>query len=182
MNNKENRRQGQLTEKIRRADLVLFVICMLMAVFSGLMLLWNRHEGTVVRISGDGEVLAEIALEVTGTQYYVIWTGDGRAMIESCGGNYTDPDMDGYNLLSVSDGVVWMEAADCRDQICVRHSAVSAEGESIICLPHKLVVEITAGADNGDPSAKERPENNRNGSAEKKLREATNEALDGVVE
>jgi hypothetical protein len=41
-----------------------------------------------------------------------------------------------------------MEAADCRDQICVHHIPISGSGESIICLPHKLVVTVTGKQDN----------------------------------
>lgn len=47
-----------------------------------------------------------------------------------------------YNTLKLSKSGVFMEASDCPDQICVHHSPVSASGENIICLPHKLVVEI----------------------------------------
>ena len=38
-----------------------------------------------------------------------------------------------------------MESADCPDQICVRQKAISKEGESIICLPNKVVVSIVGG-------------------------------------
>ena len=30
----------------------------------------------------------------------------------------------------------------CPDQICVHEKAISADGESIICLPNKIVVEV----------------------------------------
>ena len=39
----------------------------------------------------------------------------------------------------------WMEWADCTDQICVNHRAVSREGESIICLPNQVVISVTDG-------------------------------------
>ena len=35
-----------------------------------------------------------------------------------------------------------MEEADCPDRLCVRQGAVSRVGESIICLPHELVVTV----------------------------------------
>ena len=38
-----------------------------------------------------------------------------------------------------------MEWADCPDQICVNHRAVSREGESIICLPNQVVISVTDG-------------------------------------
>lgn len=42
-------------------------------------------------------------------------------------------------------GSVHMADADCPDQYCVQHAAIHAGHETIICLPHELVVEITGG-------------------------------------
>ena len=47
-----------------------------------------------------------------------------------------------YNRIQIKDGVVSMEEASCPDQICVHEKAISADGESIICLPNKIVVEV----------------------------------------
>lgn len=52
-----------------------------------------------------------------------------------------------YNLLTISGDRVRMEAADCKDQICVHHVPVQDAGENIICLPNRLVVEILDDAD-----------------------------------
>ena len=41
-------------------------------------------------------------------------------------------DIDGTNRLVIENGTAEMEWADCPDQICVNHRAVSREGESII--------------------------------------------------
>ena len=38
-----------------------------------------------------------------------------------------------------------MKSSDCRNQVCVNHAPISRSGESIICLPHKLVVRIQSG-------------------------------------
>lgn len=34
------------------------------------------------------------------------------------------------------------EKADCKDQICADHKAIEKSGETIVCLPHKVVIEI----------------------------------------
>lgn len=47
-----------------------------------------------------------------------------------------------FHVISVSDKNVTMIEADCRDQICVNHKPINRKGESIICLPHKLVVTV----------------------------------------
>ncbi len=51
---------------------------------------------------------------------------------------------DGFNTVVVRDGVCFVTAADCRDGICMGRGAISKVGESIVCLPHKLIVEIEA--------------------------------------
>ena len=48
----------------------------------------------------------------------------------------------GTNLIHVLDGEVCVDSADCPDQICVNHVGIRYDGESIVCLPHKLVIEI----------------------------------------
>lgn len=49
------------------------------------------------------------------------------------------------NRLVIENGTARMEWADCPDQICVKHRAVSRDGESIICLPNKVVVSVSGG-------------------------------------
>lgn len=51
----------------------------------------------------------------------------------------------GYNKVVIENGSVHMEDADCPDQYCVQHAAIHSSHETIICLPHELVVEITGG-------------------------------------
>ena len=46
------------------------------------------------------------------------------------------------NRLIIEGGEARMEWADCPDQVCVNHRAVERDGESIICLPNKVVVSV----------------------------------------
>ena len=50
----------------------------------------------------------------------------------------------GYNLVMIEDGTVRITDADCPDQLCMKQRSISKNGESIICLPHKLVLQICA--------------------------------------
>lgn len=49
---------------------------------------------------------------------------------------------EGYNLVLVSGGTVKVTDADCPDRLCMKQKGISRDGESIICLPHRLVVRI----------------------------------------
>lgn len=53
------------------------------------------------------------------------------------------------NRLVIRDGRAEMEWADCPDQICVNHSPVKYGGESIICLPNKVVVSVVSSEESG---------------------------------
>lgn len=53
------------------------------------------------------------------------------------------------NRLVIENGTARMEWADCPDQICVNHRAVDKNGESIICLPNKIVVSVESGQESG---------------------------------
>lgn len=47
------------------------------------------------------------------------------------------------NILEIKDGKARMIHADCPDQLCIKQRSISKQGESIICLPNRVVVEVT---------------------------------------
>lgn len=50
-----------------------------------------------------------------------------------------------YNVLEIRSGAAAIVEANCGDHTCVRTGSISREGETIVCLPHELVVEIRGG-------------------------------------
>lgn len=50
--------------------------------------------------------------------------------------------VDGYNILVIKNGVAFMKDADCPDKNCVHQGKISKVGETIVCMPHKVVIEI----------------------------------------
>ena len=46
------------------------------------------------------------------------------------------------NTITVKDGEDYMSDSTCKNQICVNSGKISKKGESIICLPNKVTVEI----------------------------------------
>ena len=112
---------------IGKRDLWLLVI--LLAVGGiGMLILFLRPD-TV-----DGEV--EIA--VSGTIVETLPLSEDTRLVIS-GAN------DGENILVIEDGKAYMESASCPDGICVRHTPISKDGESIICLPNQVVVTVRGG-------------------------------------
>ena len=53
-----------------------------------------------------------------------------------------------HNLVCISGGKAYMKEADCPDGYCMNQGRIDSGNETIICLPHKLVVEVITGDDN----------------------------------
>lgn len=135
----------------------MLLICLLTAAVFAVWFAARRREGGTLRLTCDGEAIFESTLRklergeeedaVSERVRYclLLYTEEGI----SCTWYEARPDLvtavpegGSYNLLAVSASGVSMEAADCPDQICVHHIPIRSGGESIICLPHKLAVEI----------------------------------------
>lgn len=111
---------------LRKADIVLFCVLLLSAglLFAVFALRLSEPAGRVV-ITIDGEPYGTYSLEE-------------NSEIEISQNGY-------HNVVRIENGTVWMESSDCHNQVCVDHAPISRSGESIICLPHKLVVRIEGG-------------------------------------
>ncbi len=80
------------------------------------------------------------------TGNYAVVTVDGNeisrySLITDLKTDIISPD-GGINTLIIEKGEAYIQSADCPDKICVSHRKISREGETIVCLPHKLVVSI----------------------------------------
>lgn len=120
------RRSGSDSTRVFRKQDVILILFFLVIAAAGLI--WvniGREGGQIVRVTVDGTVTGEYPLN-----------RDDTVAIEGVGGS---------NTLVIEGGQADMTEADCPDKVCVDHAPISHVGESIICLPHKVVVEIIAG-------------------------------------
>ena len=53
----------------------------------------------------------------------------------------------GTNVVVVENGAVYVRDADCDNHDCIRQGRIDAPGSQIICLPHKLWIEVVAAGD-----------------------------------
>lgn len=53
------------------------------------------------------------------------------------------PDKDQYNIIEIKNGEIRDKEDNSPDQIAVKRGWVSKKGETIICLPHNLIIEIS---------------------------------------
>ena len=49
----------------------------------------------------------------------------------------------GVNRVQIKDGEVSVIDADCAGHDCIQQGSIHLQNETIVCLPHKLVIEIT---------------------------------------
>lgn len=110
---------------MKKGDLLLILILLLGAAGLYFYFFSDAEAGAYARITVDGTPQGDFSLEEN-TVFNIETDG-------------------GYNEIAVEDGFVFVKAADCRDQICVEHKRIHIMGETIVCLPHKLVVEIIGG-------------------------------------
>lgn len=115
---REKRKGGGLL----RGDLLLLAGVLLFSLFFWVAVRLLSKEGSDLLVSVDGETRMTLPLDRDTEQ--VIETELGR------------------NVIRIRNGSVTCEEADCPDKLCVKHHAIHREGETIICLPHKLVLEV----------------------------------------
>ena len=121
--------------KSHRNDVLLIAGLLILCGALALYLYAARQAGGCVSVRMDGELLMELPL-------------DQDIEMELGSGEHT-------NTLVIERGKARVIGASCPDQICVRQGAIRYEGESIVCLPNKLIITVEGGRSNGvDAAAK----------------------------
>jgi len=108
---------------VKKGDIVAFAALLGVAALIFCALYFLAPKGNTVKIEVASQTVATLSLEED-TVYNV-----------EIGGKTT-------NTVEIKDGKVSVMYADCPDKICVNHRAISKSGESIICLPNKVVISI----------------------------------------
>ena len=89
--------------------------------------------------TGDGALTAVISVDGTETERIGL-TGlaETDRVVES----------NGYTLyIHLTDTEVWVESSDCPTQDCVRTGHISRGGQSIVCLPARVIVTLEGGVE-----------------------------------
>jgi hypothetical protein len=108
-----------------RNDVLFIAVLLLIVVLAGAAFFFLRGEGDSVTVSVDGKHYGTYPLRTDLT--LSIRTGE---------------EGDQENLLVIRDGKALVESATCPDGICAAHKPISREGESIVCLPHRVVITV----------------------------------------
>jgi len=116
--------EGEKKKLIRKGDMLLLLAILL---FSAVFLLAVRFilpKGDKAVVTVDGKTV--LTLDMSKDTEQTVQTEKGT------------------NVIRISGGEVSVSSADCPDKLCVKHSAIRTSGDTIVCLPHKLVVEVAS--------------------------------------
>ncbi|SCZ76317.1 NusG domain II-containing protein [Acidaminobacter hydrogenoformans] len=120
---------------MKKTDIILIVVLAVVAL--GALGIMKLVQGRAAQVSDA--ILAEIVVE--GELYKTVDLSVPQ-VIEI----RTEK---GYNFLKIENGQILMFEADCRDQICVNTAPADQPGDTIVCLPHEVVVQIKGTAEGG---------------------------------
>lgn len=122
----------------RKTAAVLGLLLLTAAACAAFLLLRPRgEERPMARITLDGALVEEIDLNsVTQPRSFPVEDGAG-----------------GSNTILVEPGRIRVSGANCPDQICVAQGFISDGAVPIVCLPHRLMIQITGGGEELDAAA-----------------------------
>jgi len=110
--------------KLKKYDYVIFAILALITIASiAIPFIFSKDYSNAL-----------VVIKVNGAEYKTIPLNTNSSIPVNINGN--------YNLISVENGKVHIEDANCPDKLCVRSGSISSPGKPLVCLPHKLTVEI----------------------------------------
>ena len=125
--------QEVICMKKKELLIILFIIILAFFVWFVNYLLKSNKDSSYLLVTINGETYKEIPLNSKTTSDPI----------------RIDTPL-GYNIFTVEKGVVNMTEANCPDLVCVHTAPASEAGEMIVCLPHKVVLEIKNGEINED--------------------------------
>ena len=130
---------------MKRKDLflgggILFVACVLFLVM-------NLMQYVQAKESGQKEIQEkQVVIKVDG-DVYGTYSLEKDQVIEV-------KENDFYNRIRIQDGAAYMEEANCPDGYCEEQGKINNRTQTIVCLPHKLVVEIEEIENSDDSQSK----------------------------
>lgn len=121
----------------RNAKIILILLLAAVILSAGFLLLQQKQVSSpVARITRDGELIREIPLDEVEESY-----------------SFVVADEEGSNTILVEPGRIRVSEADCPDQVCVNQGFISDGTVPVVCLPHKLMIEIVGGGSEFDAAA-----------------------------
>jgi hypothetical protein len=114
-------------DKITAIVIACIIVISSIGVFAYLNIIKGSHH--IAEIKQDGKIIRTIDLDKV----------DKPVEIKIA-------NKDGYNVIRIETGRIRIIDADCPDKLCVKAGWITESGQSVICLPHKLIIKIQGGS------------------------------------
>lgn len=111
----------------KKNDVILIAMILIVVAIGILLMNIFKTEGSFAVVKIDGVETNKFSLSED--IEFIIETGENNEQ---------------KNTLVIKDGKAFVRDANCPDKICEGHQKISYKGETIVCLPHKVVIEIVA--------------------------------------
>lgn len=117
----------------KKLDFVIIGVLMILSFLPEIILgasIGKGYNNTYAEITVDGKMYKTVALsEHSGEEIFEIKTDDG------------------INIIKIKDNKIGIIEADCPDQVCMNPEYIEKAGESLVCLPHKVMIQIKSLSD-----------------------------------
>lgn len=117
--------------RTHKNDILLISALLLLALILWAFTFLLRTGGGEAVVTADGVEAARLPL----SRNAVLTVGEGEHT----------------NTVVVENGEVYVSEASCPDRVCIRQGRVRYDGQTIVCLPNRLVVTVVGGG--GGPDA-----------------------------
>ena len=118
-----------LGDNMRNKGFIAAVIIIFVIGIAGSAVVLSMPSKSHIRILSDGETVYTADLDLTeDTEFDITYQGH-------------------VNTVEIKDHRIRVKEADCPDRTCVLMGWLSSSSMPIVCLPHRLVIEFTDGAD-----------------------------------
>ena len=110
--------------KIKKGDIIISLALLLLSLLMsfGISNSKPKTSGKILRVEQNSKLYGEYPLDID------------REVVFDDGVH--------FNKIVIKDGKAYMDEANCRDQICTHMREISMNGETIICLPNRVFLEV----------------------------------------
>ncbi|WP_138419987.1 NusG domain II-containing protein [Aquibacillus sediminis] len=125
---------------VKRWDIILIILLVLLSLLPYVIFSMQQAQN----VSADSSRVAVISIDNEEVERVTLTGNEGTDVfdIQESGSH--------INTVEVHDDRIRMKSATCSDQVCVRTGYISKPGETIVCLPHKVIIEIQTENDDTD--------------------------------
>jgi len=113
--------------KLKPLDYAVIIVLIIITIGSSGFAIYNsqkNYKNKYVEIEVKGKLYKKLPLDNSKKEQIKVLTDLGE------------------NIIEVDNGKVRIIDADCKDKICIKDGSISKPGSVLVCLPHKVVVQI----------------------------------------